>query len=62
LKLKVTIPANTTATVAMPAADASSVFESGRAAEKVRGIKFVRMDAGAALFEAGSGTYEFETK
>jgi len=62
LNLKVTIPANTTATVAMPAADAASVFESGRPVAKAPGVKFTRMDNGAAMFDIGSGTYEFETK
>jgi len=62
LKLKVTIPANTTATIAMPAADVSSVLESGRQAERVPGVKFLRMDGGAAMFEVASGSYDFETK
>jgi alpha-L-rhamnosidase len=62
LRLKVTIPANTTATVAMPAADVSSVYEGGRRAVKSPGVKFLRMEAGAAVFEVASGTYNFETK
>jgi len=62
LTLKVTIPANTTATVAIPAADASSVYESGRRAMKVPGVKFLRMDPRAAVFEVPSGKYSFETK
>ena len=61
-RLRVTIPANTTATVVMPAAEGSSVFESGRRVGKAPGVKFIRRDAGAAVFEVASGTYDFETK
>jgi alpha-L-rhamnosidase len=46
----------------MPAADVSSVLESGRQAERVPGVKFLRMDGGAAMFEVASGSYDFETK
>jgi alpha-L-rhamnosidase len=62
LSLKVTIPANTTATVSIPAAELSSVFEGGRPAIKAQGVNFLRMDSGAAVFEVASGTYHFETK
>lgn len=62
LKLKVTIPANTTATVAMPAAGESSVYVNGRQAQKTDLVKFVRMNAGAAEFDVPSGTYEFVAK
>jgi len=62
LRLKVTIPANTTATVVIPAADVSSVYESGRRATKAQGVKFLHMNFNAAVFEVASGTYSFETK
>jgi len=58
----VTIPANTTATVAMPAQDMASVYVDGRQAEKAHDVKFTGMNSGAAEFEVPSGTYEFETK
>lgn len=64
LKLKVTIPANTTATVIIPAADVSSVYESGRRASRAEGVKFVRMDPEkeVAIFNVASGAYDFETR
>ncbi|MGD0815522.1 MAG: glycoside hydrolase family 78 protein [Verrucomicrobiota bacterium] len=61
-KLKVTIPANTTATVVMPAVDGSTVLESGRPVEKAFGVKALRWPRALATFEVGSGTYDFETK
>jgi alpha-L-rhamnosidase len=57
--LEVTIPANTTATVWVPAKDASQVTESGRKADGSRGVKFVRAEAGYGVFEVESGSYRF---
>jgi alpha-L-rhamnosidase len=54
-----TIPANTTATVFVPAKDAASATESGKPAEKAEGVKFMRMENGAAVYEVGSGCYRF---
>jgi hypothetical protein len=59
LAMRVVIPANTTATVFVPATDAASVTESGRPADHVPGVHFLRMESGAAVYEAGSGTYDF---
>jgi alpha-L-rhamnosidase len=60
--MEVTIPANTTATVFVPAKDAAGITESGKPASKAKGVKFLRMEANAAVYEAGSGTYHFESK
>lgn len=60
--LDVTIPANTTATVWVPAASAASVTEGGLPAGNSRGIKFLRMDGAAAVFEVGSGSYAFRSR
>ena len=62
LKFDVTIPANTTATVYVPAKDAASVMESGRQASTSSGVKFVRMEDGAAVFVVQSGKYSFESR
>jgi alpha-L-rhamnosidase len=48
---RVRIPVNATAEVYVPAADAKRV--------KAAGARFVRMEAGAAVFEVGSGSYTF---
>jgi len=53
------IPANTTATVYVPTQDAASVLESGKPAADAPGVKFLRMDAGAAVFSVTSGLYQF---
>lgn len=57
--LNVTVPANTTATVYVPARDAESVTEGGRPAVKSKGVRFLRMEAGAAVYEVNSGNYAF---
>ena len=59
VELTVVIPANTTATVCVPATDAAGVTESGRPASQAVGVKFLRAADGLAEFEVGSGTYKF---
>ena len=59
--LDVTVPVNTTATVWVPAKDAAAVTESGRKAADVKGVKFVRSEDGAAIFEVPSGGYTFKS-
>ena len=61
LTLDVTIPANTTATVFVPAKDASAVTESGKPVTKAEGVKFLRMENGAAVYAVGSGDYQFQS-
>ena len=55
----ITIPANTTAQIAVPASDADKVTESSHVARDAPGVKFARMENGAAVFEVGAGTYQF---
>lgn len=62
LKFDVTVPANTTATVYVPARDAASVTESRKPAGAQPGVQFVRMEEGAAVFTVQSGKYSFESK
>ena len=57
--LKVTIPANTTATVYIPTEKPNAVTESGRAIGKAPGVSYLRQEDGYALFAAESGTYSF---
>jgi alpha-L-rhamnosidase len=59
IKLDVTIPANTTATVHIPAKDRDSVTEGGKPAAKAKAVRFVGMRDGNAVFEVGSGVYHF---
>jgi len=62
LTMEVTVPANTTATVYVPAKDEVCVTESGKTAAKADGVKFLRLENGAAVYEVGSGTYHFSSK
>ena len=57
--MDVTIPVNTTATVYVPAKDAAGVTESGKPAGQAEGVKFLRMENAAAVYEVGSGCYRF---
>jgi alpha-L-rhamnosidase len=59
--LDVTVPANTTATVYVPAKDAAAVMESGKKASEVKGVKFARSEGANAIFEVESGTYSFKS-
>jgi alpha-L-rhamnosidase len=55
----VTVPVNATATVYVPANEAASVKESDRPASETPGIKYLRMEGSAAVYEIGSGSYRF---
>ena len=57
--LTVTIPANTTATVSIPSAEAGKITEGKQPAAKAESVRFVGVENGRSLFEIGSGTYEF---
>jgi alpha-L-rhamnosidase len=59
--LDVTIPANTTATIWVPAKNATAVTESGRPTAGVKGVKFIKAEGGNALFEVESGAYSFHS-
>jgi alpha-L-rhamnosidase len=61
LLLRVTIPANTTATVFVPARTAEAVTESGIAAGRSPGVRLLRHEEGRAVFQAESGHYEFRS-
>jgi hypothetical protein len=61
LTLDIAIPPNTTATVYVPANDAAEVTEGGKPAAGAPGVKFIRYETGAAVYEIGSGAYRFES-
>jgi len=62
LTLEVHIPANTTATVYIPARHADDVSESGKPAAKTDGVRFLRMENGKTVFAVGSGQYRFVSR
>ena len=61
LILKVTIPANTSATVFLPAKPESQVMEGRVPAERSRGVKLLRRENDRVVFEIDSGQYEFHS-
>jgi len=59
LTLEVTIPANTTAWVHIPADSHGSVKESGNLLSGAEGVQEVLQDGGTTAIHVGSGTYRF---
>jgi len=59
LAMDITLPANTTATVVVPAATPDDVRESGRPAGEAAGVQRLRDEPHAAVFAVGAGTYRF---
>jgi alpha-L-rhamnosidase len=59
VELEVGVPANTTATVCVPAKNVAGITESGKPVDQAEGVKFLRQENGAVEFEVGSGTYKF---
>lgn len=53
------IPANTTATLYLPATAANSVKEAGKSASESKGVTFIRCENGKAVDSLASGSYEF---
>ena len=61
-RLRLAIPVGATATVFVPARDSAGVREGGRPAGEADGVKFLRHEAGAAVFALGAGRYEFTSQ
>lgn len=59
-RLRIRIPANTTATVHIPA-DKDEVSESGRPAKNAEGVFYRGREDGVAVYQVGSGNYLFES-
>jgi alpha-L-rhamnosidase len=60
--LDVTIPANTTASVFLPAATPERVSEGGAPLAKAAGIRSVAATGDALKVEIGAGSYRFEVR
>jgi alpha-L-rhamnosidase len=59
---KATVPANTTATLYLPAVNVKSVSESGKPVSGIKGISFVRFEGNKAIYKLGPGSYDFKSK
>ncbi len=62
LTLKVTVPANTTATVYVPAKNLDTITVDGDSTEHADVAKYLRSENGKCLFAVGSGTYTFKAE
>lgn len=58
-ELKVNIPANTTATVCIPAEGKSGVYEGSVQADKADGVVFLTQENGFTIYKVESGNYHF---
>ncbi len=59
---QITIPANTTATVFLPASKAADILESGSRAAGTEGISLAHRKDNVAVFRVQSGDYHFSAK
>jgi hypothetical protein len=67
---RITVPPNTTAEVHVPTIDADNVTESDQPAAQAQGVAFLRVEPTRktresikrAVFEVGSGEYEFQSR
>jgi alpha-L-rhamnosidase len=55
------VPANTSATLYLPAISGEEITEHGISASKAKGIRLIKYENGKAVFELQSGNYEFKT-
>ena len=60
--LRAVVPANTHATIYVPAQAAETVTESGKSAAHTAGVQFLRMERDAAVYSVGAGTYMFRAQ
>ncbi len=58
----ITVPANTSATVYIPAASLNEIKESGKDISATEGIQEIKWDNDKAMIKIGSGTYHFTAK
>jgi alpha-L-rhamnosidase len=60
--LEAVIPANTTATVRLPADSAARATEGGRPLAQSEGVKVLRQERGVLVLEVPSGSYRFSSR
>jgi alpha-L-rhamnosidase len=62
LTYEAVVPANTIATLYLPASSFDSIKESDKAVKKSKGVTFREFSNGKAVFELESGSYKFVTE
>jgi alpha-L-rhamnosidase len=58
----ISIPANTSATVYLPASNQKSISESGKNITNQKDIEFIRKDGDKMIYKINSGNYAFQIK
>lgn len=53
------VPANTTATLYLPASSVKAIKEGGKPIKKSRDVTFVKYESGRAIYQLKSGDYVF---
>lgn len=56
------VPGNTTAEIYIPSGNRHNITEGGINISERKGIRFIRMDKGYAVYQVGSGSYRFISK
>lgn len=56
---QITIPANTSATLRLPAGDGLYIYEGAKLAEEADGVQYIGTSEGYATYNVGSGSYVF---
>ena len=59
---QISVPANTTATVYVPATAATGVTENGQSVENASSVTFLRMENGCAVLALEAGSYSLSSK
>ena len=62
LTYRATVPANTAATLLLPASSGAAIREGGGPAGEAEGVRFVGSEDGRAVYELESGRYEFSAE
>jgi alpha-L-rhamnosidase len=60
-KWEIHVPVNSTATIYLPTTDPTKIKEGNQPLSKAKGVKFLHMENGAAVYAVGSGTYQFQS-
>ena len=58
-RIDISVPANSTAKVYVPAKESSGVMEGDISADKANGVRFVEVENGCAVYLVDSGRYAF---
>jgi alpha-L-rhamnosidase len=59
---RATVPANTSATLYIPASSAGVVTRDGKKIKNEKGLRFIRFEKGKAVYELQSGSYIFGSR